>query len=171
MIGFLIGFMGSGKSTLGKAVQADGKIPFIDLDDYIIVRAGKPIAAIFEEGGETLFRKLEREALNSILEAEARHLLIACGGGTPCFEDNMERMNQAGSTIYLKTPVEELARRLLPQKKHRPLIRDLSDSELLDFIRQLLEKRESYYLQAKYQLEPKQQDISHIYSIFMSALS
>ncbi|MEL6254737.1 MAG: shikimate kinase [Bacteroidota bacterium] len=168
MIGFLIGFMGSGKSTLGRAVKDGGQIPFIDLDDYITVRARKPITAIFDEGGERLFRKLEKEALESLTVAKPAKLLIACGGGTPCFEDNMKLINESGASFYLKTPIESIYQRLLSQKAERPLIRDLSDEELKDFITNLLEKRESYYLQAKYHLEPEQQLPDFIYNILLN---
>lgn len=167
MIGFLIGFMGSGKSTLGKAILSEGKIPFIDLDDFIVVRAGKPITAIFDEGGEMLFRKLEQEALQSLIEAKPQNMLIACGGGTPCFGENLTYMKNAGETIYLKTPIKELARRLLPQKSHRPLIKHLHDEELEDFIQGLLEQRESYYLQANHILEPEEQHVSKIYELLL----
>lgn len=167
MIGFLIGFMGSGKSTLGKAILSEGKIPFIDLDDFIVVRAGKPITAIFDEGGEVLFRKLEQEALQSLIEAKPENILIACGGGTPCFGENLRYMKEAGETIYLQTPVKELARRLLPQKSHRPLIKHLRDDELEGFIQDLLKKRESYYLEAQHILEPAEQNVSNIYKLLL----
>jgi len=168
MIAFLIGFMGSGKSTLGKALNTQENIPFIDLDDFIVVRAGKPITAIFKEGGETLFRKLEHEALHSLIEAKPENILVACGGGTPCFSQNMNLMNQAGKTIYLKTPVKELTRRLLPQKAHRPLIKHLEDDELEYFIAELLEQRESYYLQAQHILEPESQTPANIQTLLFT---
>ena len=157
--------MGSGKSTLGKALNKAKAIPFIDLDDYLIVRAGKPISHIFEEGGEELFRKLEREALISLIEAKPDNLLLACGGGTPCFGDNMDLINQAGPSIYLKNTVDTLYQRLLPQKSHRPLIKELGDEELIDFIKSLLKKRESYYLRAQHILEAEQQNIEYIHSL------
>ena len=168
MIGFLIGFMGSGKSTLGRAVKDAGQLPFIDLDDYIVVRAGKPIPTIFDEGGEALFRKLEVEALQSLIMAKPEKMLIACGGGTPCFGENMKLMNEAGQSFYLKTPLESIYQRLLPQKAERPLIRDLSDEELKEFIADLLEKRESYYLQAKFHLDPEQQHPDFIHNILLN---
>lgn len=168
MIGFLLGFMGSGKSTLGKAVLAEGRIPFIDLDNFIVVRAGKPITAIFEEGGEVLFRKLEQEALQSLIEAKPENILIACGGGTPCFGQNMHLMNEAGKTFYLQTPIPELSRRLLPQRSHRPLIKHLEAEELEIFIQELLEKRESYYLQAQHVLTLEEQTSSKIHELLLS---
>lgn len=143
-------------------------MPFIDLDDFIVVRAGKPITAIFEEGGEVLFRKLEQEALQSLIEARPENILIACGGGTPCFGDNMNYMKKAGETIYLKTPINELARRLLPQKAHRPLIKHLRDEELEPFIQNLLSQRESYYLQADHILEPAAQTTANITELLLT---
>ncbi|MEM6799788.1 MAG: shikimate kinase [Bacteroidota bacterium] len=157
--------MGSGKSTLGKALNKAKAIPFIDLDDYLTVRVGKPISHIFDEGGEKLFRKLEREALLSLIEAKPQNLLLACGGGTPCFGDNMELINQAGSSIYLKNTVDTLYHRLLPQKDQRPLIKDLSDRELWDFIEFLLQKREPYYLKATHVLSAELQHVAHIHSL------
>ena len=157
--------MGSGKSTLGKALNKVKATPFIDLDDYLVIKAGKPISHIFDEGGEQLFRKMEREALLSLIAAKPEKLLLACGGGTPCFEDNMELINQAGRSIYLKNTVDTLYHRLLPQKAQRPLIKDLSDIELRDFIEYLLQKREPYYLQAKHILQEEQQHIEYIHSL------
>lgn len=157
--------MGSGKSTLGKALKQARGIPFIDLDDYLVVKAGKPISLIFEEGGEELFRKMEREALHSLIKANPENLLLACGGGTPCFGDNMALINQAGTSIYLKNSVDTLYQRLLPQKAHRPLIKELDDQELRSFIADLLEKREPYYLQAKHIVTSEQQHIEYIHSL------
>ena len=103
---FLIGYMGSGKSTLGKALAQRCDIRFIDLDDYIEERAGKKIREIFAEDGEAAFRDLERRMLLEVSDMD--NVLVACGGGTPCFGDNMELMNSRGITVLLQTSHERL---------------------------------------------------------------
>lgn len=143
---FLIGFMGSGKSFTGKQLSRLLEIPFIDLDDYIEEQAGKSIKQIFETEGEHAFRDRERRALHDMIQYE--RAVIACGGGTPCFGDNMAWMNRNGLTVYLKAPVDLLARRLEPETAHRPLLKGLDADELRRFIRQRLRRRAPYYEQA-----------------------
>lgn len=101
MLYFLIGFMGAGKTTLGKRLARQAALPFIDLDVYIETNSGKSISALFAAIGETAFRALEREALERLTAThEAQSAIISCGGGTPCFNDNMAWMNDHGTTIY-----------------------------------------------------------------------
>lgn len=148
---FLIGFMGSGKTHWGRILAEKRACPFLDLDAFIEENEGKTIAAIFAETGENGFRILERE--NLLRLATLPPSVVATGGGTPCFFDNMERMKQQGRTIYLKTPPEVLFERLKPERAQRPLLKDLDDAGLQAFIRERLEMREPYYLQADVVLE------------------
>ncbi len=145
---FLVGYMGCGKTTLGAALAAVMKVPFIDLDDYIEERHEARISTIFSEVGEAGFRKIEQQALR-----EVAHLggIVACGGGTPCFSGNMELMNSMGLTIWLTTSAERIAARLsLPeQKAKRPLVAEMADEEILDFVKKSLAERETYYAKAQ----------------------
>lgn len=145
---FLIGYMGSGKTTLGRGVEARTHISFIDLDEYIEQSEGKTVREIFAEKGEEAFRKLERDALKKLSCRE--DILVACGGGTPCFFENMELMNRSGNTVWLKASVERLHQRLSEGKSKRPLIANLNDDELRNFIISSLEKRDVHYGKAKH---------------------
>lgn len=140
---FLIGYMGSGKSTLGKALAKRCDIEFVDLDDAIEARAGKKIREIFADEGEAAFRELERTMLLEI--SEKGDALVACGGGTPCFGDNMDLMNSRGVTVLLKTSHSRLLERLKRGRAKRPLIASLSDDELDRFIATQLAQRMPHY--------------------------
>ncbi len=140
---FLIGYMGSGKSTLGKALARRCDVEFIDLDDYIEARAGKKIREIFADEGEAAFRDLERRMLVEVSGKD--NVLVACGGGTPCFGDNMELMNNCGITVLLQTSHARLFERLKRGRHKRPLIANLSDDELDVFITEQLAKRMPHY--------------------------
>ncbi len=144
---YLIGFMGSGKSYLGKQLAEQLQWKFIDLDAYLESKESKTISQIFEEGGEALFRQLEKDYLTATGDFEKT--VIATGGGCPCFYDNMEWMDVIGQTIYLKTPVSILVKRLQSETEHRPLLAGKSNKELSDFIEQKLKERKAYYEQAQ----------------------
>lgn len=147
MIYFLLGFMGAGKSSLGKYAAKRQGMEFIDLDHWIEANEGVSIAEIFSEQGEEAFRKLERSALEKVCTAEREQdLLLSCGGGTPCFYDNVEYMNQQGTTIYLKLSPGMLANRLKNAKSMRPLLEGVTDLE--GFIREKLIVREPFYAKA-----------------------
>jgi shikimate kinase len=144
---FLTGYMGCGKSTIGRKVAALMGINFIDLDKYIEERNFKSVPNIFAQEGEIAFRVKERQALLEVSQFE--DIVIGTGGGAPCFFDNMKLMNDAGITIYLAPDNETLAFRLLKSKTERPLIAGKSKEELQVFIHQALEKRSPFYEQSK----------------------
>lgn len=144
---FLIGYMGTGKTTAGRQLAKELNLVFYDLDHYIEARFQKTISQIFEQEGEDRFREIESSMLKEVGEFE--NVVIATGGGTPCFFDNMSYMNKQGQTIYLKASAEALTKRLINCKMNkRPLIKDKSESELLQFVKENLAKRESSYMQA-----------------------
>jgi len=149
---YLLGFMGCGKTTLGKKIAARLGRPFIDLDEKIEEMAGQPVKTIFEQAGEAHFRKLEQQALEAVA-AQQEAVVIATGGGTPCFFDNMELINRTGASIYLKGSPRFLCSRLQRQQADRPLIADLEKDDLLPYIKKLLAQREPWYLHAHLVLE------------------
>ncbi|MBQ7237943.1 MAG: shikimate kinase [Bacteroidales bacterium] len=144
---FLIGYMGAGKTTLGRALAKTMNLQFIDLDDFIVSRYHKTIKEIFAEEGEDGFRRAERRALEEVAGYE--DVIISLGGGTPCFFDNMQLVRKAGRTVYLKPTEEVLLERLIIGKHKRPLLADKTDDEILAFIREQLAWREPYYMQAE----------------------
>ena len=147
----LIGYMGSGKTTVGKALGKEIGLPFYDLDWYIESRMRKKVSQIFAERGEDGFRVIERNMLHEVAEFE--DVVISCGGGTPCFFDNMDYLNQQAQVVFLRCEPEVLKEHLLMGKGDRPLLKGKSAEELIGFIRQQLEYREPYYLKAKYTLD------------------
>ena len=147
----LIGYMGAGKTTVGKALAAELGVPFYDLDWYITMRYRKSVPEIFAERGEEGFRDLERRMLHEAAEFE--DVVLSCGGGTPCFFDNMEYMNSLADTIYLKADPDVLAMHLKMGKGRRPLIEGKTPEELEAYIHESLQVREPFYKQAKYTLD------------------
>ena len=147
----LIGYMGAGKTTVGKALAKELGVPFYDLDWYTESRMRKTVAQIFAEKGEEGFRKIEHSMLHEIAEFE--DVIVSCGGGTPCFFDNIDYMNQQGPVVYLKAEPEVLYKHLVMSKNDRPLLRGKSSEELITFIREQLEKREPFYSKAQYTLD------------------
>lgn len=143
---FLIGYMGAGKTTVGKDLAKLMGLSFIDLDCYIEGRYHKTVGQIFAEKGEEAFRDIERRMLHEVAMFE--DVLISTGGGAPCFFDNMEFMNEMGTTVYLKVSVEELAKRLEVCKSTRPVLKGRSGDELVAFIAENLKKRTPHYMQA-----------------------
>ncbi len=145
---FLIGYMGAGKTTLGKAFAREQGLTFIDLDWYIEERFHKTIRQLFTERGEQGFRELERRMLHEVGEFE--DVVISTGGGTPCFFDNIDYMNAAGETVFLDVSTDVLFRRLRVAKQQRPLLTDKNDEELMAFIREALQQRLPHYTRAKH---------------------
>jgi len=144
---FLIGYMGCGKSTIGRKLASLMGSTFIDLDKYIEERNFKTVPAIFAEEGESGFRAKEQSALHEV--AQFDNIVVGTGGGAPCFFDNMEIMKRTGLTIYIAPEVETLANRLMKSKTERPLITGKSREELLQFIEKALVTRAPFYEQAQ----------------------
>ncbi len=151
---FLIGYMGSGKTTIGKLLAERLLLQFIDVDLFIENRYRRSVGQLFEDKGETGFREIERRALEEISGFE--NVVVSTGGGAPCFFDNMKMMNEFGLTVYLKVSESELAGRLVHAKHNRPLIKNKDRAELKVFIAQSLEKREPFYRQAKLVFDAEQ---------------
>lgn len=146
----LVGYMGSGKSTIGKLLSKNVGIPFYDLDKVIEEHENMSIKKIFEEKGEVYFRKLEHLLLNTFLE-ENEHFVLSLGGGTPCYANNHEVLKRDEVfSFYLKTSVEVLCQRLKKEKETRPLIADFNDEQLVDYINKHLFDRNYYYYQSKH---------------------
>lgn len=147
----IVGYMGAGKTTVGKVLAKDLGLQFYDLDWYIEGRMRKTVPQLFAERGEKGFREVERNMLHEVAEFE--DVLISCGGGTPCFFDNMDYMNQQGETVYLKATPEVLYAHLKMGKVERPLLKNKTPEEMKVFIKEQLSQRESYYLKAKHVLD------------------
>ena len=143
--------MGSGKTTVGRALAKEIGLPFYDLDWYIESRMRKKISQIFAERGEEGFRKIECNMLHEVAEFE--DVVISCGGGTPCFFDNIDYLNQQAQVVYLRCEPEVLHKHLLIGKGDRPLLKGKTPDELIEYIRQQLELREPYYTKARYTLD------------------
>ena len=144
---FLIGFMGSGKSHWGRLLSEKLGIRFFDLDEQVVDHAGKPIVEIFDTEGEEQFRLMEKDVLHIITESHDS-FVMACGGGSPCYFNNIDYMNQSGTTVWINTPIDTLFNRLVDEKEKRPLIRELSDQQLKNFIHKKFADRRIYYEQA-----------------------
>ena len=147
----LIGYMGAGKTTVGRALAKELGLSFYDLDWYIENRRRKKVPQIFAEQGEEGFRKIERNMLHEVAEFE--NVVISCGGGTPCFFDNIDYLNQQAQVVYLKATPEVLHKHLLMGKGDRPLLKGKTPDELITFIREQLAYREQFYSKARYTLD------------------
>ena len=143
--------MGAGKTTVGKALSKAMGLQFYDLDWYIESRMRKTVPQIFAERGEEGFRLIEHNMLHEVAEFE--DVIVSCGGGTPCFFDNMDYMNGQGDVIYLKADPEVLYKHLLMGKTERPLLKNKTPEQLIAFIKEQLEKREAFYSKAKHVLD------------------
>ena len=150
---FLIGYMGCGKTTLGKALARCLKLKYLDLDEYVEEHQGMTVVEIFDKMGEKRFREMEQAALREV--AAMTGVIVGCGGGTPCHGDNMTLMNQAGITVWLTTSAERITSRLLlpEQKCKRPKINTLPDDEIHPLVEQELQARTPYYNQCQLQFD------------------
>lgn len=148
---FLIGFMGTGKTHWGKIWAAAHNYTFIDLDEMIENAEGKTVAEIFEQHSEDYFRLLETKMLRRMVNKQKT--IIACGGGTPCFHDNIQWMNEQGITVYIRSSSHDILKRVLAEQDKRPLLKKLNQAEVLFFIDQKLKEREPFYTQAAITLD------------------
>lgn len=170
--------MGSGKTTLGKKLAKRLNIPFIDTDSEIEEQVGKTISLIFEQEGEAYFRQLEVEFIeklinhSTIIESNVNQsnylAVVSTGGGMPCFHDNIQKLNQLGVTIYLERSPKELFQRLIQAKEQRPLVQQKSGEELLQYIEEMIEKREPFYTQSQIVLDRTEQTLEHIEQLLSS---
>lgn len=151
---FLLGLMGSGKTFWADKLSIQLNIPVYHLDDEIEKSEQKTIAQIFTENGEDYFRNLETYALKSF--ASKQNFILSVGGGTPCFNNNMDWMNDNGITIWIDESIDIISTRLLKEKSHRPLIANIPDEKLKDFLKQMHEKRKSFYNKAQHHLTEKE---------------
>jgi len=153
--------MGSGKSFWGRQLSEKLRIPFFDLDEQVESQEGKAISEIFAEKGEEYFRMLEKDTLHIISESH-ESFIMATGGGTPCYFNNIEYMKKEGTTVWINTPVEILFQRLLKEKDKRPLIRNLDDAQLKSFIIRKFSDRKIYYEQAEMVVDESEKSLDKI---------
>ena len=166
---FLIGYMGSGKTTIGKMLAKRLGYNFIDMDKHIEEKEFKTVAQIFAERGEPEFRLIEQKCLHEVAEFE--NTVISTGGGAPCFFDNIKFMNEHGLTVYLKLTPAELSNRLETSRTNkRPLLAERKGEELLEFIAEGLSKREPYYEQASHSIPGNNETIvEEIYDLIANS--
>jgi shikimate kinase len=157
---FLIGFMGSGKSTVGKKLAFGLGWSFLDLDTEIEKKEGLNISEIFSKRGEAYFRHAESEMLRTVSEKE--NIVISTGGGTPCLDDNMDFMIKSGLTIYLKLSHRQLYGRLVRASAKRPLLKNIPKRDLPDYIAIKLTEREKWYNQSAIVFEKSGSNISEL---------
>ena len=152
--------MGSGKSTVGRKLSSAAGLTFIDLDKYIQKREGRTVNEIFNNEGEDYFRQTEHRVLKEIIEKD--NFVLSCGGGTPCFLNNMSMMNKNGITIYLQMPVGALHSRLLNLPDNRPLLKEIPGNKLRNYIAITLKERDKYYNMAHHTVEAINLKISSV---------
>ena len=160
---FLLGFMGSGKSTTGKKLASHLNWSFIDLDEKIEQTTGMEIRDIFSEKGEAFFRKIESDTLQGM--ASESNAVISTGGGTPCFGDNMDFMLRTGLTVYLRMTPARLKSRLAGTSEHRPLLKDIGKNGLQEYITAKLAEREKWYSRAEIIVDGFNTDFSALYTL------
>lgn len=145
---YLLGFMGAGKSYWGKQLADHWQLPYYDLDEVIVEAEEMAIADIFATKGEDYFREKESQLLRELSKQD--NFLISCGGGTPCFQENMDFMNEHGTTVWINPSVETMVERLQRKKSKRPLIADLEDEDLAGFIEKKMAERLPFYQQSRH---------------------
>ncbi|MCC9166437.1 shikimate kinase [Pontibacter harenae] len=166
MLIFLVGMMGSGKTTMGRQLAEQLSYTFVDLDEYIVQQEGRTVAQIFEQEGADRFRELEREHLMGVVQ-HYKQAVVATGGGAPCFFDNMEFINQHGKSVFLDVPIGEITRRLYNSDMAvRPLIAGKTEDELKAFIAKVLEQRRPFYLQAHHILSGENNNMPTLFTLF-----
>ena len=144
---FLIGFMGSGKTHWGKTLAAQLGIPFFDLDEIITAKENRMVSEIFSVFGEEYFRQKEKETLEALI-GDHELMVLSCGGGTPCFFNNIDTMKKYGIVVWLNTHADIILHRLMKEKAKRPLLKNIADTDMKNFIIKKLNERRMYYEQA-----------------------
>jgi shikimate kinase len=160
---YLVGFMGSGKSTAGKNLAVLLNWEFIDLDEMVEKSAGATISEIFQKEGEDYFRKMESEMLDRLKSSE--NVVISTGGGAPCYNDNMSFMLNTGLTIYLKMTPDQLFDRLAGATDLRPLVKNFDNDQLRGFIEEKLKMREEWYSMAEVTVDGMDLDVNTLLSL------
>jgi len=164
MLIYLIGFMGSGKTTVGKKLASKLNFDFVDLDFFIEKKYKITIPDIFDRFDEDVFRKIEHEAL---LDTKSfQNTVVSTGGGTPCFYNNMDLLKTYGTSVYLKLHPKSIQLRLLESKKKRPLIMNKTKDEIFDYIQLKLKERELYYKQADFTIKAENIDLYELMKLF-----
>jgi shikimate kinase len=162
----LLGFMGVGKTSIGKKLSKQLNWKFLDTDKLIEKKTGLPIPEIFNQFGEDFFRTEEKEILNEIASLE--NVIVSVGGGLPCFFDNMDRLNEIGTTVYLKLEPEFIVQRLLESKIKRPLIEGMTPIELEEFVISRLSERELFYARSNYSIRADRFACEQIFKMISS---
>lgn len=158
-----IGYMASGKSAIASEVSKRSKLELVDLDAYIEAQVGMSIPELFSKKGEVFFRKKEKECLEELLTSE-KSMLLSLGGGTPCFTGNMELIQQYATSIYLKASVQTICARLVRGKATRPLVADIADEDMPEFVGKHLFERAFFYEKASHIIAVDNRSISDIAS-------
>jgi len=166
MLIYLIGYMGSGKTTAGRKLAAKLGIEYADLDELIEQKCKLSIENIFKKYDEQAFRKIEHEVLNETFLMN--NTIIATGGGTPCFYDNMIKINKHGISVYIKMHINSLHDRLVKSKRKRPLLLNKSQEDIKDHITQHLKEREGFYNQAKFTIKGESLNINELVKLITS---
>jgi shikimate kinase len=159
----LLGYMGSGKSTIGQTLANELNLSFVDLDHAIEKEIGMSIRDFFEASGELKFRRLENDVLKKVI-LENRSMILSTGGGTPCYGNNLELMKSALNTkvFYLKASIKTLSERLVSEKATRPLIQAIGEEDLPEFIGKHLFERSNFYLQAHHMIDIDQKSVETV---------
>ena len=159
----LLGYMGSGKSTIGKALANELNLSFVDLDHAIESEIGMSIRDFFDASGELKFRRLENEVLKKVLD-ENSDMILSTGGGTPCYGNNLDLLKSTSNAkvFYLKASIKTLTERLLSERDTRPLIQSIDEKDLPEFIGKHLFERSNFYLQAHQVVEIDQKSVEMI---------
>ena len=167
---FLIGYMGCGKSSLGRKLAKAADMEFVDMDSLIEQREGAAVSDIFRYEGEEYFRGLERAIIDELSVSDG-DMIISTGGGVPAWQDNMAKINSVGKSFYLRRTAEQIASRLSPHgRQKRPKLRGLNDEELVAFMRENMAEREPYYMQATHCIDCAERSDAELIEYILSII-
>ncbi len=169
MLFFLIGMPGVGKTYWGRQIAAAYNCHFVDLDEYIVKQEGQTIKSIFESKGEAAFRLIEQQCLSGLIVDAQSDAIVACGGGTPCFHENLSLMKEAGKVIYLESGLDYLLRNLNNELETRPLLKETPN--IRERLELLLSQRQQNYLQADYILQTENISLTTFDEIIQSCIN